>query len=242
MLVICPANILQTTFFKPEFNSFEAAINQFDNSTNRLSRSQYTKQISEQKYRLNASRTGLFKKVEAELSSSHDDFVQAAITLKIIVDKFRNISHLSPEDIIGKTEGIIALFEDEEYKSSVTLLSLTDRIAQLKAINNEAKQTLAKKLIETGRRNMIRKTEITRRELNLAYDALVDQLNFIARRDGYDDYQSLFAFWNALIDKARISISARRNKNKGGKTDAGTSNPPVPPAGGGDDDDRPVIE
>lgn len=230
------------TVFKSKYDKFSTCILEYDNSINRLTRSQYTKLMKTMKYTLNISRTGLFKKVEAELSSSHADFVAAATALSIVVDKYRNISNYSPEEIIGRTEGIVEYFESDEYKDNVTLLGLTDRVAQLKTINNEAKQILAKKINETGRRNMIRKTEITRHELNRAYDELVDEINFIARRDGYNDYQTLFAFWNALIDKARVSISARRNKASGGKTDSGSSNPPVPPAGGGDDDDRPVIE
>lgn len=230
------------TVFKKQFDKFSDCILEYDNSLNRLSKSQYTKLMKMMKYKLNTSRTGLFKKVEAELSNSNDDLVAAATALHIIIDNYRNISNFSPEEIIGRTEGIIALFEADEYKDYVTLLSLTDRLAQLKTINNEAKQILAKKINETGRRNMIRKTTITRRELNYSYNELVDEINFIARRDGYDDYQTLFAFWNALIDKMRKSISARHNSASGGKTDSGSSNPPVPPVDDGGDDDKPVID
>lgn len=229
------------TVFKPQFTAFNDSIIQFDNSLNRISKSQYTKVMKEIKYRLNTSRTGLFKKVEAELSSSHSDMANAATVLKIITDKYRNISHLTSEAIIGRTEGIVELFESDEYKGYVTQLNLTDRVAQLKKINNEAKQLLSKKITESGNRSMIRKTTITRRELHNAYDALVDEINFIARRDGYADYQSLFIFWNSLIDKARVSISSRNTLARGGKSSSGSYNPVIPPSGG-DDDDHPVIE
>lgn len=231
------------SIFKPEFDSFDACIIQFDNSLNRLSKSEYTKKSNESKRRLNASRDGLFKKIAADLSNSHDDFVAAAVSLMIVVDQFKYISHLSFEDIIGKTDSIVAYFQSDDYKDLIKLLKLDDRVTQLQIINNEAKNILSKKATETGRRNMPRKTPITRRELNAAYDKLVDQLNFLARRDGDTDYLTLFAFWNALIDKARVTISLRSGEAKGGKTDSGASNQPTtPPSSGGGEDDRPVIE
>lgn len=230
------------SLFKPEFDSFDACIIQFDNSLNRLSKSEYTKKSNAVKRRLNASRDGLFKKILAELSSSHDDFVAAAVSLKIVIDQFTYISHLSFEDIIGKTDSIVGYFQSDDYKDLIKLLGLEDRVTQLQTINNEAKHILSQKATEAGRRNMPRKTPITRRELNSAYDKLVDQLNFLSRRDGDTDYLTLFAFWNALIDKVRVSISLRSGASTGGKTDSGASNQPTSPPSGGGDDDRPVIE
>ena len=228
------------SLFKSEYLFFKDCIIEFDNSLNRLSKSVFTKKSNEAKRRLNISRTGLFKKIEAELSSSHSDFVEAAASLKIVTSQFKYISQLSFEDVIGKTESIIRYFTSDEYKDLIKLLSLEDRVTQLQILNNEAKQVLSKKMTETGRRNMPRKTPITRSELNYAYDKLVDQLNFLARRDGDKDYLTLFAFWNALIDKVRVSLSLRGGPSKGGKTDGGASNQPDTPSDGGED--RPVIE
>ena len=230
------------TKFKTEYDKLCLGITNFDNSLNRLNKSTYTLLSNESKRQLNASRGGLFKKIKADLSSTHDDFVEAAKRLMIVVDKFTNISHLSFEDIIGRTESIIGYFQSDEYKDAIELLSLNDRVQQLQTINNKAKHILSQKATETGQRNMIRKAPSTRRELNSAYDLLVSQLNFIARRDGDADYLNLFAFWNALIDKARTTISLRSGATKGGKTDSGTSNQPTTPPVNDDDDDRPVIE
>ena len=230
------------SLFKPEFDSFDACIIQFDNSLNRLSKSEYTRKSNEAKRRLNASRDGLFKKISGDLSNSNNDIAAAAVSLKIVVDQFKYISQLSFEDIIGKTESIVAYFKSDDYKDLIKLLKLEDRVTQLETVNNEAKNILAKKLTETGHRNIPRKTPVTRRELNIAYDKLVDQLNFLSRRDGDTDYLTLFAFWNALIDKVRVTISRRSGAAKGGKTDSGASNQPTTPPSGGGDDDRPVIE
>ena len=230
------------TLFKIEYDNLNLGITNFDNSINRLSKSAYTLISNESKRQLNASRDGLFKKIKADLSSTHNDFVEAAKSLMIVVDKFTNISHLSFEDIIGRTESILGYFQSDEYKDAIKLLSLDDRVLQLQTINNKAKDVLSRKATETGRRNMIRKAPSTRRELNIAYDKLVDQLNFLARRDGDTDYLTLFAFWNALIDKVRTTISMRDGATKGGKTDGGASNQPTTPPVNDDDDDRPVIE
>lgn len=230
------------SLFKPEFDAFDANIIQFDNSLNRLSKSEYTKKSNDMKRKLNASRDGLFKKIAADLSSSHDDIVAAAVSLMIVVNQFKYISQLSFEDIIGKTESIISYFQSDDYKDLIKLLGLEDRVTQLQTINNEAKNILSKKMTETGSRNMIRKTPITRRELDVAYDKLVDQLNFLSRRDGDTDYLTLFAFWNALIDKARVTISLRSGASKGGKPDGGSSNQPTTPPSSGGGGDRPEIE
>lgn len=230
------------SLYKPEFDSFDANIIQFDNSLNRLSKSEYTKKSNEAKRRLNASRDGLFKKIAGDLSNTNQEIAAASVSLMIVVNQFKYISQLSFEDIIGRTDSIVTYFQSDEYKDLIKLLKLEDRVTQLQIINNESKNTLSKKAIETGRRNMPRKTPITRRELNIAYDKLVDQLNFLSRRDGDTDYLTLFAFWNALIDKIRVTISLRSGESKGGKTDGGASNQPTTPPSSGGDDDRPVIE
>lgn len=214
------------TIFKPQFDKFKVDIIQFDNSINRLSKSEYTLKANEGKRRNNASRNGLFKNIEAALSNTHADFAAAAVTLMIVVNQFKYISHLSFEDIIGKTDKIIEYFQSDDYKDLIKLLELEDRVNQLIAINNECKNILSKRMTETGRRNIQRKTPITRRELNIAYDELVDELNFLARRDGEADYVNLFNWWNALIDKMRTTISLRRGASKGGKTNAGDSSRP----------------
>lgn len=232
------------TLFKPQYDLFDTRINNYDNSLNRLNKSEYTTKTNEVKRRLNKSRTGLFLKISGDISNSNTEIAQAAVSLMIVADKFKSIQKLSFEDIIGKTEGIIIYFQSDTYKDAIKLLGLTERVTQLQAILNEAKGILAKKMIESGSRNMIRRSDITRKELNDAYDKFVDQLNFLARRDGDSDYLTLFAFWNALIDKLRVTISLRSGASKGGKTDSGTSNQPQDPSteGGGGGDDRPEIE
>ena len=110
------------SLFKPEFDSFDACINQFDNSLNRLSKSEYTRKSNEAKRRLNASRDGLFKKISGDLSNSNNDIAAAAVSLKIVVDQFKYISQLSFEDIIGKTESIVAYFKSDDYKDLIKLL------------------------------------------------------------------------------------------------------------------------
>lgn len=229
------------TKFKSQYDNFNACLVQYDNSLNKLSKSEYTLKSNEGKRKSNASRDGLFNMIRSGLSSSHDDFVAASISLMVVVDQFTNISHLSFEDIIGKTDKIVDYFHSDDYKDQIKLLTLDDRVGQLNTINNDCKQILSKKMTETSRRNIPRKTPITRRELNVAYDELVDELNFLARRDGEADYQTLFSWWNALIDKARTTISLRRGATKGGKTDSGeSSRPSTPEEGGGGD--RPEIE
>lgn len=50
------------TVFKSKYDKFSTCILEYDNSINRLTRSQYTKLMKTMKYTLNISRTGLFKK------------------------------------------------------------------------------------------------------------------------------------------------------------------------------------
>lgn len=230
------------SLYETEYNNFNAAIIQYDNSLNRLTKSEYAKLSNEVKRKLNASRSGLFKKIAAELSNTNSEINAAAISLMIVTNQFKYISNLSFEDIIGKTESIVTYFQSDDYKDMIKLLKLEERVTQLQILNNEAKNVLSKRMTEAGYRNMQRKSPITRNELNVAYDKLVDQLNFLARRDGDTDYITLFAFWNAVIDKARVTISLRNGKKKGGKPDGGASNQPVTPPSGGGDDDHPVIE
>lgn len=73
------------SLFKPQFDAFDANIIQFDNSLNRLSKSEYTKKSNEMKRKLNASREGLFKKISGDLSNTKEEIATAAVSLMIIV-------------------------------------------------------------------------------------------------------------------------------------------------------------
>lgn len=165
----------------------------------------------------------------------------AAVSLSVIISRFLYLSQVSFENLIGQTDKIIEYFESDEFKGHIKTLSIDDRVATLKIINNECKEIYSKKMDETGRRNMPRKAIVTRRELNIAYDDLVEELNARARIDGDADYLELFAWWNAMIDKYRIMISLRSGAQQGGKPDGGESNIPYPKEEGSSDD-RPVIE
>ena len=93
----------------------------------------------------------------------------------------------------------------------------------LKAANVRFKAAMQKQVEERMRRSSKKKAKVTRASLQKSYEALVTLFNAWAMVLGDADYVDLFAWWNALIDRYRVLISARLGAGVGGKTDSGAS-------------------
>ena len=139
------------------------------------------------------------------------------------------------------TASLLNDLESEEYKTYIEKMELTTIVMALRALYNECIQLESKLISADGVNKRLRKTVNTRRELNIGYDRLVDQLNALAQVEGDTEYLELFTWWNALIDDYRTKISARSGAGTGGKTQTEGSSQPDPDKGA-DNDDRPVIE
>lgn len=178
---------VDTSKFPSFYNTFSIGIDQLQNSLNRLSKSVYTKKLKEAKKKLNELRNGLFKKIQGDKGNLNEEIAQASKELMIVTDKFKKLNKLSFNEIIAKTESILAYFQSDKYKDYIKFLSLEQHVIQLQECCTSAKEISSKRIIENSSRNMIRSSEETRNELHLAYNLFVHELNFIARRDGDDD-------------------------------------------------------
>lgn len=232
--------------FKTQFDGFTFSIVEVENSLMKYSVTEYVIKSNAAKRQSNTTRISLFNKIKSESKRINAVKSEAGETLLNIVRNHQKISGLPFKDLIAETDLIITDLKSDAYKEAVKTLGFEDHVEELNTINNECKEILSKKLVITGKHKSKRKVVDTRRELNKSYDLLVDELNFLARKNGDKDFLDLFNFWNALIDELRASISARLGAKRGGKMSGSQTNTSDPthgtPDSGGGEDDRPVIE
>ncbi len=164
-----------------------------------------------------------------------------AVHLMAMADKYKNTTQKSYEEQTSVTTNFIQEAESDAYKADVEALGLAEWLAELKKANDECARLSARNIAEKGTRNTMPKLADTRPPFEEAYDNLAKRFNALAEVNGDTDYQELFAWWNALIDRYRLLLSNRLGTGKGGSPDNGASNRPDENTGGGggDDDERP---
>lgn len=235
--------------FQTYFDYFTDKFGGYGDSIHKLSKMDYNKKSGDMKKKLNFARTSLFNLIASNKVSDLPDIKEAALILMDLIDKsYRNLSKLKYRDLLLKTLSLLNDLKSDEYKVYVEKLQLASRIETIQKIYNECLELESKLITATGENKRLRKTVNTRRELNVAYDRLVAQLNSLAQIEGDKEYLDLFTWWNALIDDYRVKISFRTGAGTGGKTQTEEISQPDPnkgadnkPSGGGGDD-RPEIE
>lgn len=234
---------IPTTKFEKEFNTFKDVHKEYDGSLNKITRKQYWAKARSLKAKILNAKTGLLNMIKGETTSLVPEKVDAAAVLFIIMKEYSKMGRVKYNDVINMLNSLIQQLEKEENKVLIEKLNLADRIAGLKTLYEDALKNEDQLYKDEGLNKRKRKSYITRRELNKAYEILVKRLNALAIIEGDTDYLELFAWWNAMIDRYRVMISTRLGAGKGGSTDDGESSQHDPNSGSsGNEDDRPVIE
>ena len=144
--------------------------------------------------------------------------------LAILAQKYADKTRISHSEQTSLVENLIQEAESERYWAAVAALpELPGWLNALKAANVRFKAAMQKQVEERMRRSSKKKAKVTRASLQKSYEALVTLFNAWAMVLGDADYVDLFAWWNALIDRYRVLISARLGAGVGGKTDSGAS-------------------
>ena len=144
--------------------------------------------------------------------------------LAILAQKYADKTRISHSEQTSLVENLIQEAESERYWAAVAALpELPGWLNELKAANVRFKAAMQKQVEERMRRSSKKKAKVTRASLQKSYEALVTLFNAWAMVLGDADYVDLFAWWNALIDRYRVLISARLGAGVGGKTDSGAS-------------------
>lgn len=222
------------------FSSYQAALQAYDDSIVTISKSAMTTEKKAADKVRDDMQTGIFTQIRLFTNHFKAEWKAAALRLLPLADRFKGTTQLSYDDQTGLVYNFVQAAESDTYKADFALLGLTEWVAELKKANQKCDELTNVRREEKGERNMLLKVEQTRPALETAYDKLVEALNANALVNGEEKYLALFAWWNAMIDEFRVTISLRRGKGKGGKTDGGSSNQPNPDAGsGGSEEERP---
>ena len=144
--------------------------------------------------------------------------------LAILAQKYADKTRISHSEQTSLVENLIQEAESARYWAAVAALpELPGWLNALKAANVRFKAAMQKQVEERMRRSSKKKAKVTRASLQKSYEAMVTLFNAWAMVLGDADYVDLFAWWNALIDRYRVLISARLGAGVGGKTDSGAS-------------------
>lgn len=142
--------------------------------------------------------------------------------LTILAQKYADKTRLSRAEQTSWVDNLIQEAESAPYKAAVAALpELPGWLNALKVTNERFKTAAHKQVEERMRRNSKQKAPVTRSNLQKSYKALVTRFNALALVLGDADFVPLFAWWNALIDRHRVLISARLGAGVGGKTNSG---------------------
>ena len=151
--------------------------------------------------------------------------------LSVLAYKFAASTRLAFEEQTSLVENLIQEAESDTYKAAIEALpEVKGWLGELREANAQCKVAAQKQVEERMRRNATEKAPFTRKAFNERYEALVKRFNSLAEVFGDAKYVDLFAWWNALIDRFRIMISARLGAGAGGKTDGGASARPTTPS------------
>ena len=221
------------------FESFQKALQAYDDSLVKLSKSALTSEMGSADKKRDATQSAILDQIRTFANHFDTDKQTAAKRLIPFADKYKNTTRLSFNDQTGMTENFIQAAESDVMKADFATLGLTAWISELKKANAECAALSDARRMESGQRNTPQKSEETRPAFDAAYETLAEALNALALVNGETKYLELFTWWNAMIDEFRVSASLRHGKGKGGKTDSGSSNRPNPDAGGGSDGDKP---
>ena len=230
--------------FNNELNAFQTKLAGYETSIYKLTKSEYTLATTLLKRRLSKMVNGLFGHIKSDRSSGNIEKAIASNRLMTLVARFRGVSGLSFNELVGTAMKITNLADSDTFKADIEKLGLTSRVQDINKTIAECKSVMDKKLNESLGRNRIRKTSITRAELNVAYEKLVERLNVCASYLGDTNFIALFGWWNELIDQYRVIFGLRFGMQQGGKTDNGESAQHDPESGQQKEgeEDRPVIE
>lgn len=238
------SNLVKTDF-KPHYDSFKSTLQILDDCNTRIINKQLTLLINQLAVKRSKIRTSIIKIILAYMNFNDDATVASATNLKnanqLFKDYYRK-SHFQQTTIIAE---YIKAVSDEIYTKDVEKLHLTEWIAHLNDINNEYAIKRLSRVEVKGTNNKSVKSSEARKLFIISYQTLWNRLNSLANVNGEDQYVELFAFWNALIDELRISISLSKGSGKGGKPSAGNDDKPNETSGpvkNESEDDRPVIE
>lgn len=230
--------------FKPHYDSFKSNLEILDDCNYRIVYTSITSKLKQLGVKRRSVRSSISSIILSYTKFKDEATKQSAEKLKELNRIFKDIFKKSFFQQSAIISDFIKTATSETYKADVEKLHLTEWIAYLNELNNEYSHLRNTRIEKKGINNSIIKTSEAKKLFIDAHDVLRNRLNSLANVNGEDSYIELFAFWNALIDELRISISMRKGIGQGGKPSSTTNNQPNPSSGpvNSSEDDRPVIE
>ena len=221
------------------FLEFQNALQAFDDTIVGVAKSAITTEMD----RADAERDNFYSGINEQIATAMRHFdakiKAAAVHLSPLRDAFIGGQNRGYADQTGFTYNFIQELTSDAHKADVETLGLTDWVAHLKTANDRCALLDSQRNAERAGHPTKGATVEARRIFEHAYDALVERFNALALINGDELYATLFAWWNACVDRYRVLISNRLGAGKGGTTGGGSSTPTTssPPS-----EDRPEIE
>ena len=193
-------------------NSFETAFNAFDAALKASATNPATASATDADVERDQSWRGINAYVKAMCSHPTDDVASAATEAKSLFDKYGDPTSLAQTEESGVLHNLLQDLETFD-SAKRTSLALDVWIADLKT-KEEAFLAVAARRTEADAARQVGIVKETRTAAEAAYRSLVDTVNALAMINGDADYATFIEHVNAVIERQKGILKARKTRGE----------------------------
>ena len=193
-------------------NSFETAFNAFDAALKASATNPATASATDADVERDQSWRGINAYVKAMCSHPTDDVASAATEAKSLFDKYGDPTSLAQTEESGVLHNLLQDLEAFD-SSKRTSLALDVWITDLKT-KEEAFLAAAARRTEADAARQVGIVKETRTAAESAYRSLVDTVNALAMINGDADYATFIEHVNAVVERQKGILKARKTRNE----------------------------
>ena len=193
-------------------NSFETAFNAFDAALKASATNPATASATDADVERDQSWRGINAYVKAMCNHPTDDVASAATEAKSLFDKYGDPTSLAQTEESGVLHNLLQDLETFD-SSKRTSLALDVWITDLKT-KEEAFLAAAARRTEADAARQVGIVKETRTAAEAAYRSLVDTVNALAMINGDADYATFIEHVNAVVERQKGILKARKTRNE----------------------------
>jgi hypothetical protein len=187
------------TFFGSKYTLFKTTLAKEEALTQRMHKSEYTKQIAEADQRVDHCISSINEIIVASTRHPQETVRTAAYSLKVRLDEYGRIQRKSYEAETLAVDMLLSDLQSDAYSSKVTLLGLTVWVNELTAAETAFQQLFATRQDETEVKPKGSLTDI-RREIDPQYHELVEMANAASIVGTVTDIDAFISKVNVDVD------------------------------------------
>jgi len=205
-----------------QFDAYLPLYDKEDEGIKRIAKSALTAKIHQADKARDDIYTGMVELNAATMTYHYNVTVRdAAKRLKILFDTYGNISHKPLNEQTSAIHNILQELKGE-YLDATQAVKINDWVNQLEARNNVFDSLVKERFDEAAAKSHV-VVRTARRELDAAYDTIVERINALAVVEGVEQYETFIQTLNTIIAKYTAILHARLGRKHHKPEDGGGS-------------------